>query len=323
MSSVPEQNQSKVIADLTYRDYDGELKPPRFRWWVIAKDGMKQAVRKKGFTVWTLLSGYWYLILMVIFFFVTTTYSQLPARAQERMSLNNVMWKDQFIEGFSRSQTLFLILALLVGAGSIANDNRSNALLVYMSKPVRKFDYVFGKWLGIFLPLCAVTAGPMLTFYLYCAMSFRSFGFLEDQPDLILRLFLIIPLPAALHASLMLGVSSLFKQARLAGAAYAGLYFILNFMTALFWIVRTGLLADHKSSPQILETLYYCSIDGLLQGLGKAVLVTPGGVPFGNKSPVPPVPVPNGWVFFAVFLLLNAIGFLLAYRRVRAVEVVN
>jgi len=46
-----------------------------------------------------------------------------------------------------------LCIALVVGAGAIAADNRSNALMVYLSKPITKGDYLLGKWMGIFLAI--------------------------------------------------------------------------------------------------------------------------------------------------------------------------
>ena len=53
-------------------------------------------------------------------------------------------------------QLFLLFIALLAGAGSIANDNRANALLVYLSKPCRKVDYLFGKWAGLAMLIAGV-----------------------------------------------------------------------------------------------------------------------------------------------------------------------
>ena len=124
-----------------------------------------------------------------------------------------------------------LAMALMVGIGTIANDNRANALLVYLSKPCNKKDYLIGKWMGIFLMMMMGIFPAALFFFLYGTLSYRQFGFLSDDPWLLPKVMLIVPLVCAFHASLAVGISSLFNQGRLAGATYAGIYFITNFFT--------------------------------------------------------------------------------------------
>jgi len=56
--------------------------------------------------------------------------------------------------------------------------------------------------------------------------GYRSAGFLKEDPYLILRLPLATAIPAAFHASLLVGISAWSKIARTAGATYAAIYFI-------------------------------------------------------------------------------------------------
>lgn len=309
------------IADLSYRGYEGPLLPPRNRWWTIAKTNMSLAVRKKGFWIWAVLSGYWYYVLVVVYYFVSVVSQQAGQTGTD--FLNRVVWKDQFVDGFAFSQLLVLVLVLLVGAGTIANDNRANALLMILSKPVRKIDYVLGKWLGVFVPVALVIAGPTLLFYLYGVMSFRGYGFLSDDPWLIVRLVVLIVLSAAFHASAILAVSSLFKQGRLAGAAYAGIYFITNFMTQAFAFARASSYSLGDTPPKVLDVLWYASIDGVLQGVSKIVLDTPGSSLFNSSTPIPPTPIPPPALIGTAYLLVLLGGVWVAWKRVQAVEVVR
>lgn len=311
---------SSPIADLSYRNYDGPIEAPSFRWWVIAKMGMRLGIKKRAFWFFASLSSYFYLILATAFYFI-----DLISQSGAPKLLAGITWKDQFLNCLNIAQLPLFILAMLIGTSSIASDNRANALLVYLSKPVSKLDYLIGKWVSIFLPLYAATAIPAIVFYGYCLLSFRSYGFASQDPWLFAKLMLILPTTAAIHASLSVGVSSLFDQPRLAGAAYAAIYFISNMFTQFVKVIlitneaRGGALGE--SSP--LRTLFYGSVDGLQSGLSKAVFDSAGSPAFPGSNSGPQIPAPNGYLMFAIIAAICAISVATAYSRIRAVEVVK
>ena len=322
---------SNPIADLTYRNYDGPLDPPINRWWAIAKASIQLSLKKKFFWVLATASGAWYAMLLIIFFFMDVINPQ-QALGQKNPFFERVIWKDQFVHAFSISQMALFIIALLIGVGAIANDNRANALLVYLSRPVSRLDYVIGKWLGIFVPIVVVTAIPTFAFYGYCYMSYREYGFFTEDPKLILRLLLLILVPGFFHASLALGISSLFSQGRLAGATYAGIYFMSLFFTKAMQFTFVSMSQGEQRAPKLVETLYYCSIDGIQIALAKIILGTNGSGLF--EAFVPPqaqgdnpmslsVPAPAAAPFIFAFFLLSGISILIAWTRVKAVEVVG
>ncbi|HEY0865972.1 MAG TPA: ABC transporter permease subunit, partial [Fimbriimonas sp.] len=262
------------IADLSYRNYDGPLESPTFRWWVISRTSILRAFKTKGYWVATALSGWYYLVMIAVLFFIEqATAAQSQGQAQGMgltdTFLRKIVWKDQFLHGFSFAQLLILVTALLLGAGAIANDNRANALLVYLSKPCTKADYMIGKWVGIFLPVLLMMVIPSTVFYLYGLLSFRDYGFFADDPWIGPKMVLIMTLSAALHASLVLAISSMFQQGRIAGAVYAGLYFLTTFFTKL---MQVAYAIKHGEEVGPIGTLFYCSVDGIQIGLAKAIL---------------------------------------------------
>ena len=119
---------SSPIADLSYRHYDGPLNAPVARWWSIAKMTIQVAIKKKAFWGWSIVSSWWYLILLAVFWFMDNVAGTFgaPAEGGKNPFLSQIIWKDQFVHGFSYSQMILMVVALLVGAGSIANDNRKN-----------------------------------------------------------------------------------------------------------------------------------------------------------------------------------------------------
>ncbi len=308
------------IADLSYRNYDGPLDAPTYRWQVIARAGIRQAFASKLYWGATLMASWFYFVLIIILYFVDQFGGTNP---QNPFSLGNVNWQDRFLDGFGYAQLILMIVTLLVGAGAIANDNRSRALLVYLSKPCTRGDYLMGKWFGIFIPLCVVMLIPATFFFLYGAMSYREHGFLSANPWTFPKMFLIIPCGAALHTSLILGVSSMFNQGRVAGAVYAGIYFVSNFFTRLMafaWISSRG------EAGGMVKTLFYGSIDGVQIGIAKAILGTSGSAPFGGgpmRRAIEPIPAPPLVPFLLLVVLVSAVSLWVAWSRIRAVEVVG
>lgn len=324
------------IADLSYRNYDGPLNSPTMLWWVIAKQVMRAALKKKSLWVLEFLASFYYVIMIIVIFFTEQASQaateamiqtgQTPPITPIQQLMDRIVWKDQFLHGISYGQLFFLIIALMVGVGTIANDNRANALLVYLSKPCDKKDYLLGKWMGIFILMAAAIGIPSVFFMLYGSLSYREYGFLSEDPWMIPNVLLSVPIMAAFHASLSLGISSLFNQGRLAGATYAGIYF----MTSLFTVMMGGvwaISAGDSGTREIVRYLFYCSVDGLQIGVTKAILGTSGTMPFGvavgRGARDMIVPSPPLWFPLGAIICISALAILIAVRRVRAVEVVR
>lgn len=326
---------SSPIADLTYRNYDGPLEPPGNRWWSIAKSTMLIAVKKKSLWVFMLMSSWYYVAMIFVLFFVDQATAQISQAApiagggQPSMMdqfFSRIVWKDQFVHGFQYGQICYFVIALIIGAGSIANDTRANALLVYLSKPIGKRDYVLGKWFGVFLPLLLTMIIPPLVFFLYGLMSFRDKGFISQDPWVFPKILFIMPVAAAFHASVVLGVSSLFNQGRMAGSVYACIFFLTNFFTQMMGMTYVMLSRGGEGSgqaPAMVQNLFYASVDGLCNGFLKSVLQTSGSVPFGIAAPARFVPYPSPWLILPAVFIISGTFVYVAYRKVRAVNIVG
>jgi ABC-2 type transport system permease protein len=318
------------IADLTYRNYDGPLRPPINLWWSIAKASIRLSIKKKFLWLLASLSAFWYLLLLIVFYFMDTMSQGLPL-GQKNPMLQQIIWKDQFLNAFSVAQLALFIIALLIGVGAIANDNRANALLVYLSKPVSRLDYLIGKWLGIFVPITLIVAVPTFTFFAYCVMSYRDYGFLTEDPRLFFKLCLLVFVPGVFHASVALGISALFNQGRLAGASYAGIYFMTLFFTKAMQIVHAVTSQGDGRPPEIVKTLFYCSIDGIQIGLAKIILGTDGSGLFpqgpsgmrGGPPRIDAIPAPSLALFGSAYVAICLLSLFIAWTRIRAVEVVG
>src|SRR5947209_6224012 len=91
-------------------------------------------------------------------------------------------------------------------------------------------------------------------FFAYGALTFREQGFFYQDRWVFFKLILMCLLGAMLHSSLLIGFSSMFKQGRIAGATYAGLYFLSNFFTqmmAITWMMGQGGFRRHNGGGGI------------------------------------------------------------------------
>jgi ABC-2 type transport system permease protein len=317
---------SDGIADLSYRHYDGPLEEPRHRWRVIAFRAFKEAIKKKPYWVLTSLGGWYYLAQLAFLYIMGQVSGAEGAGMLSDEIFNRIVWNDQFLHGVSSANLMWMLLTLSVGSAAIASDNRTNSLLIYLSRPCTKLDYLKGKWMSVFMPLCFAMIIPALIFYAYCALNYQSLGFISDDPWLIARILILFPTIAAFHASMVVGISSLFKEVKHASVTYAGLY-LMTFLAAKVM----SIIALESDAPggvrRMAEIGSYMSVDGVIRAITKLILNTDGSPKFGilpsDAAGFDTIPRPPEFLVISMFIGLCALALFIAWRRIRAVEVVK
>lgn len=322
-----------LIADRSYRNYDGPMRTIRAGWWVIAQSVIRTNVRKVGFWVPIFAIILLHLGLGLLFYVLNNT-----NRIVAQMGSGGDQVKNSFTYasccylGVTESWLMVFIEALIIGAGSIAADNQANALLVYLSRPLTKLDYLLGKWVGVFSLLWAASALPTFLLYLFLLTTYWDEGFFKNNPYLLPQIFVAGLIAPALNTSLVLGFSAWSKSGRLAGAAYAGFYFVLATLTR----VSGAIMADNAYVMQDNETpgaktavvramtVEDLSVGGLSDGLTMTLLKVK---PRDNPLPLPPRKKRREPPSVPPLLALGGLMFLLpigaAQLKVRAVEIVN
>ena len=313
------------IADLTYRNYDGPLNTRAVRWWIVALAGIRQSMRKKGFWVVAALAVFPYLITLISIYLQSRTAALTGGRNVNvnlmNMPLKGQEYSSQFFQAFGFQEFFLFIITLLVGTSSIAADNQTNALLVYLSKPITKLDYLLGKWLGVAIIIFAVSLAPALLLYMYCLLSFYSDGFFRNEPWLIFRIIVASAVPALVFGALIVGFSAWSKTPRMAGAFFAGAYYVWGMIVGAFWFIR------YMGNLKEGILLRHLSISGAIQGLAQNIFgvtqhMMAGNMRRGGLEEVfvrPPELLP----VLMLTVGLIAIGLLAARMRIRAVEVVK
>jgi ABC-2 type transport system permease protein len=279
------------IYEQSYRRHEARGALRRVRFWPITREALRLLLARRLFLM--LLFASWILFLArVIQIYVFTRFPEV----------GRILPVDGRLFGeFLIQQWLWLmIITIFGGAGLVANDLRTGAILVYLSRPLTRRDYVLGK-LGVLMLLnLSVTLVPGLLLYLI-ALALAPDQFLKWDLAWIGPAIVLQSLVMSLVMSLVgLAVSSLSRSARVAGIGFFGIVVGLE--------VARGILYAMYRRPETALISFRAS----LLSLAAAV--------FGLSERAVSLP----WFYPATVLAVVALGCLLVLRsRVRAVEIVQ
>jgi ABC-type transport system involved in multi-copper enzyme maturation permease subunit len=238
------------IHDQSYRRYRGGKATPGQAWTVIARAGIMTMIRKRAF-LGLLLFAWMPVLVRAVQIYVTANYPQVAMFAPTAETFR------QFLE----QQDFFVfITTIYAGAGLIANDRRANALQIYLSKPLMRTEYIFGKAAILFAFILFVTLVPGLLLLLLQVLFAGSFAFLKKNLFLFPAITVAALLQAILATFTMLALSSLSKSARYVAILYAGILFfsaaIYGAMLAITGSTRLSWLSLCANLTQVVDVIF-------------------------------------------------------------------
>jgi ABC-type transport system involved in multi-copper enzyme maturation permease subunit len=238
------------IHDQSYRRYGGGKAMPGQAWAVIARAGMMTMIRKRAF-LGLLIFAWVPFVVQAVRIYITANYPQVAMFAPTAESFR------QFLE----QQDFFVfVVTIYVGAGLIANDRRANALQIYLSKPLMRTEYIFGKAAILFAFLLFVTLIPALLLLLLQVLFAGNFEFLKKNLFLFPAITVAAILQALISTFTMLALSSLSKSARYVGILYAGILFftaaIYGAMLAITGSTRLSWLSLGANLTQVVDVIF-------------------------------------------------------------------
>ncbi len=276
------------IHDQGYRRYTGVRAQTGRAWSVIAAAGIRTLLARRAFLGLLLLAWVPFLVRAV------QIYAAANLPQAQFLAPDARLFRD-----FLQQQEIFLFfITVYAGTGLIANDRRANALQIYLSKPLSRIEYIFGKFAILLALLLLVTWLPAMLLLVIQVMFAGSFTFFLQHLYLVPAITIFSLIQVATVALAMLALSSLSKSSRYVGILYAGLIF---FSQAVYGIVR-GMTRDSRMA--------WLSVPLDLQQIGDAIF---------RIDPRFDMPV---WSAFLVIALLIAVSAVVLERRVRGIEVV-
>jgi hypothetical protein len=279
------------IYDQGYRRYEARSPLHQIRFWPITREALRLILAKRAFLM-LLAVSFLPFIVRVVQIYVVTRFPE----AGRVLPIDGRLFGD-----FLNQQIGFTLLLSIFGAsGLVANDLRTGAILVYLSRPLTQRDYIAGKLLVPLLLNLAVTFVPGLVLYL-TGLALAPEQYLKWDLWWLAPAIVSHAVAVSLVVSLLtLAISSLSKSARVAGLGFVGLFFGLE-------MVRLVLQNAFSRKEAVL-----LSLQADLQALGVAL--------FGVVDHQ--LDIAWGWpllVLVAVSLACLAV----LHARVRAVEIVT
>jgi ABC-2 type transport system permease protein len=279
------------IYEQSYRRYEARAPLRQVRFWPITREALRMILAKRAFVV-LLLASFIPFVVRVVQVYVFTRFPDVGRILPVDGRL--------FGEFLNQQITFTVLLSIFGGAGLVANDLRTGAILVYLSRPLTRRDYVLGK-LGVLLALnLSVTLLPGLLLYLIALAlapdQFAKWSLLWIGPWIVVHSLLV----SFVVGLLVLAISALSRSARVAGLAFVGLWVGVEIVRNLLTQIADRREAEVLSFPQDLRAV--------------------GNALFGIVERSSPQNV----VWPALTLALLAVACLLVLRsRVRAVEIVT
>jgi ABC-type transport system involved in multi-copper enzyme maturation permease subunit len=277
------------IHDQSYRRYQGERAPEGRAWTVIASAGIRNMLGKRKF-LGLLLVAWLPFIVRAVQMYIAANFPQASMLAPTAETFR------QFLE----QQGVFtFFITIFTGAGLIANDLRANALQIYLSKPLGRFEYIAGKFGVLAFFLLLVTWLPATMLLIIQIVFAGNLAFLKANVFLLPAILVATGIETIVLCMVMLALSSLSKSARFVGIMYAGMVFFTHALYGVVFVVTRN------------TKFSWMSLQGNLQLLGDLVF---------RVEPRYDTPA---WVtVLALAGIVGASAYVLE-RRVRGVEVVT
>jgi ABC-2 type transport system permease protein len=232
------------IHDQGYRRYRGSKAAVGRGWMVIARAGIRAMFARRAFLGLLLLAWLPFLVRAVQFYFA----ANLP---QAQMLAPSAETFRQFLE---QQEIFVFFVTVYVGAGLIANDRRANALQIYLSKPLSRVEYVFGKLAVLMTFLLLVTWVPAIVLVLVQMAFAGNVSFLSRNLFLFPAITVFSFIEVIMMSTTMLALSSLSNSSRYVSIMYAavmfftaaiyGVLFLATRSTALAWVSFTANLSQ-------------------------------------------------------------------------------
>ena len=285
------------IHDQSYRRYGGGRAPRGRAWAVIAAAGIRTFVGRRMFLGLLLLSWSQFFVRAVQFYAAANLPQILAGDAVAAASFF-APTPATFRDFFDKQDLFVFVVSVYVGAGLIANDRRANALQIYLSKPLTRAEYVFGKLAILMAFLLLITWVPAIMLLIVQILFAGNFTFVRNNFYLFPAVTLFAFIEAGVVSAAMLALSSLSNSSRFVGILYAALIF---FSQALF-----GVLAFVTGD----SSLSWIAITHDLAQVGDEIF----RLPLRYRTPWP--------MSFLMIVLLVVVSGLVLERRVRGVEIV-
>lgn len=227
------------IYDYTYQTWKGERRGAIYRWLAIPKFTYLDYLGNRAFV--SLLWVAWLPFLLFLGYIYLEVNTEFLKQFDPRLSLPPVT--PIFFKVFIDIQIFFCVaFAFVLGANLISRDLAHNALVLYVSKPISRWEYFVGKFSVIFsISLLLTWCQSVVLLLLQVAVSdpespWRT-QLWQQSGSVLVAITLYCLVIAASLSLLIMAASSLVKNGKVAGLIFAiyliGTYIMGNIVSEI------------------------------------------------------------------------------------------
>lgn len=275
------------IHDQGYRRYGGGRSRGQ-AWWVMLRNGVVSMMRSRRWIV-LMIASWIQFVVRAVQFYIAANFAQAAVVAPSAAT---------FRDFFDKQDLFVFLVTVTLGAVSIAEDRRANALQIYLSKPLTRLEYIVGKLSVLMVFLLFITWVPAILLLIVQVAFAGNFVFLRANAYLFPAITLFSLIEVVMVSMCMLALSSLSTSGRFVGILYTALIFFSDALSGVMRAVTGG------------TSMSWIAFSNNLAQLGDAIF----RVPLRYEMP--------WFVSLAVVLGLIGISAFILERRVRGVEIV-
>lgn len=275
------------IHDQGYKHYLGS-RAHGHAWIVMFRTGVLNMFQNRKWVV-LMVASWIQFIVRGVQFYLAANFSQAAIVAPTAATFRD----------FFDKQILFVFLvSVTLGAVSIAEDRRANALQIYLSKPLTRLEYIVGKLSVLMSFLLFITWVPAILLLVLEIVFAGNFTFFRNNVFLVPAITVFALIQALMWSMCILALSSLSTNARFVGILFTGLIF---FSEAVYGVLR-GITGSSWVS--------FVAFSNNIAQVGDVIF----RVPLRFDTP---------WILsLGVVLALIGVSALILERRIRGVEIV-
>jgi ABC-2 type transport system permease protein len=146
----------------TYKAYRGALTPTWSRFTVLSRYGLATLFNSRPFTAYTVLCFIPFLVGLAFIYIVHSNTAQAILQIGSNHPLINGEW---FLVFLSSEAAMGFILAAWAGPGMITKDFANHSVQLYLSRPLSRSEYLFGKASVLGTLLSCITWVPALLLF--------------------------------------------------------------------------------------------------------------------------------------------------------------
>jgi ABC-2 type transport system permease protein len=305
------------IFDQGYQHWQGKLSGQAGRWLAITRHGVRVQLKNRGVR-WIIITAcvpalamacivcLWGLfeqgsrLLTPFLIFLQNLPEALKAGPR---GFRTPLWTLAFRQFFDVQLFFSMILVLLVGPDLISQDLRFNAIPLYLSRPLRRYEYFLGKLGVIAVFLSLVTIVPVILLFVLGYAFSLDLTVVRDTARLFLASLVFGAIVVFSAGLLMLAFSSLSRNSRYVGAMWFGFWIVSNLTSGVLTsTVRADwcpLVSYTNNLLRIRDALFdsetaWNQVMGLFdvgrQQIGQRVALGPFGRVRRVRPPGPPPP---------------------------------